>query len=62
MPEPGGGVQLVVDADEGRSDLPEQPVREYIASLSRELAEMARRDGDDPLGAVLDAAAMFAER
>lgn len=40
----------------------DQPVHEYIASLVRELAQMARRDGDESLGAVLDAAAMFARR
>lgn len=46
----------------GQGGEQDQPVREYIASLVRELAQMARRDGDEPLGAVLDAAAMFARR
>ena len=39
---------------------PEQrdfPVREYIGAMSVELAQMARWDGDEELGLLLDAAA-----
>ena len=35
---------------------PDFPVREYIGSMARELAGMARRDRDDVLAALLDAA------
>lgn len=36
---------------------PEYPVREYIGAMAQELAQMARWDGDDVLGALLDAVA-----
>ena len=36
---------------------PEYPVREYIGAMAQELAQMARWDGDDALGALLDAVA-----
>ena len=32
------------------------PVREYIGSMALELAEMARRDGDEALAVLLEAA------
>jgi hypothetical protein len=37
------------------------PVREYIAGMTQELAQMARWDGDDILAGMLDAAASRAE-
>ncbi|MES2833856.1 MAG: hypothetical protein V4707_03990 [Pseudomonadota bacterium] len=40
----------------------DSPVREYICALATELAQMARKEGDEPLGAVLDAAAVLAQR
>lgn len=40
----------------------DSPVREYICSLATELAHMARSDGDENLGAVLDVAAALAQR
>lgn len=39
----------------------EYPVREYIAGLAKELAQMARWDGDDCLAALLDIAVARAE-
>ena len=36
------------------------PVREYIAAMATELAQMARWDGDEPLGCALDVAARLA--
>jgi len=36
------------------------PVREYLASMSLELATMARRDGDGRLAALFDVAAEIA--
>ena len=38
----------------------EYPVREYIGSMVLELAQMARWDGDEPLGRLLDSAASLA--
>ncbi|MFN4091987.1 MAG: hypothetical protein ACK4FG_03715 [Brevundimonas sp.] len=38
------------------------PIREYICALATELAHMARTDGDENLGAVLDVAASLAQR
>lgn len=35
----------------------EYPVREYVAAMSRELAQMARWDGDETLAVLLEAAA-----
>ncbi len=34
------------------SDLADHPVREYVAAMARELAAMARWDGDEPLGSI----------
>ncbi len=42
--------------------LKDYPVREYIAALATELAQMARFDGDESLGASLDVAASLARR
>lgn len=38
------------------------PVRDYIAAMSRELAQMAEWDGDAALGEALTRAADMAER
>ena len=39
---------------------PEFPVREYIGAMALELAQMARWDGDEVLGRLLDSAATLA--
>lgn len=39
----------------------EYPVREYIAAMARELAQMARWDGDETLAVLLEAAEARAE-
>jgi len=39
----------------------EYPVREYIAGMAKELAQMARWDGDEFLAALLDIAVARAE-
>lgn len=39
---------------------PEFPVREYIGAMASELAQMARWDGDETLGRLLDSAAALA--
>ena len=36
--------------------VPDFPVREYICAMAAELAQMARWDGDEGLGRLLDAA------
>ena len=45
-----------------REPMQDSPIREYICSLATELAQMARTDGDENLGAVLDVAAALAQR
>lgn len=40
----------------------EFPVREYVGAMAAELAQMARWDGDEELGRLLDAAAEMAGR
>ena len=40
---------------------PEYPVREYVAAMTQELAQMARWDGDDVLAGMLEAASVRAE-
>lgn len=40
----------------------EYPVREYIAEMTFELAQMARWDGDEVLAELLEAAALRAEK
>ena len=52
--ETGRGVAAPADA------APEFPVREYIGAMSLELAQMARWDGDEALGRLLDSAAALA--
>ena len=42
---------------QGAPDQREYPVREYIGAMAAELAQMARWDGDDTLGQLLDAVA-----
>lgn len=45
-----------------REAVPEDyPVREYIAGMTRELAQMARWDGDEVLAGLLEAAVLRAE-
>lgn len=39
----------------------EYPVREYIAAMARELAQMARWDGDETLAVLLEAVEARAE-
>jgi hypothetical protein len=41
---------------------PPEPVRDYIAAMSDELAALARSIGDPRLAMILDLAATFAER
>lgn len=41
----------------GESEQRDFPVREYIGAMAVELAQMARWDGDEELGLLLDAAA-----
>ena len=41
---------------------PERAVREYVGAMARELASMARWDGDEALATLLDAAAEVADR
>lgn len=45
----------------GGTQNPEYPVREYIAGMARELAQMARWDGDEGLAALLEAAVIRAQ-
>ena len=47
---------------EACASMTDSPIREYICSLATELAQMARTDGDENLGAVLDVAAALAQR
>ncbi|WP_292082801.1 MULTISPECIES: hypothetical protein [unclassified Brevundimonas] len=41
-------------------DLADYPVREYVTSMARELARMARWDGDEALAGALEAASTMA--
>ena len=62
MPDPASQrAQLPVQAaaDDGADDY---PVREYIGSMAKQLAMMARSDGDEGLAALLDAAVERAAR
>jgi hypothetical protein len=40
----------------------DHPVREYVVAMARELASIARWDGDEALGKLLDGVADVAER
>lgn len=64
MQEQNARLQIVAEpaARGSGASIQDSPVREYICSLATELAQMARREGDEPLGAVLEAAAMLAQR
>ncbi|HEX8469713.1 MAG TPA: hypothetical protein VF633_01250 [Brevundimonas sp.] len=54
--QPGSpGVHTQRDTSELPSDL-EYPVREYIGGMTRELARMAREDGDEVLAVQLERA------
>lgn len=47
----------------GLDSLPDDyPVRDYVGSMSAELARMARWDGDEALARVLEAAVRLAEQ
>lgn len=46
----------------GAPDLSDYPVRDYVASMSTELALMARDDGDGLLAKSLEVAAELARR
>jgi hypothetical protein len=41
-------------------DLADYPVREHVTSMARELARMARWDGDEALAGALEAASTMA--
>lgn len=57
-----GGVRAGAPMSHTPSDLAEFPVREYIGAMAHELAQMARWDGDEPLGCLLDAVVLHAEQ
>ena len=60
------GEQAIVQTVDAPTDAsrdaakPEFPVREYIGAMALELAQMARWDGDEVLGRLLDSAATLA--
>lgn len=57
-PAPGG-----VASSAAINSLPDDyPVRDYVGSMSAELARMARWDGDEALARVLEAAVRLAEQ
>lgn len=56
VPEVVGAVQAAPP------DLTRYPVREYVASMSHELALMARDDGDGLLAKLLESASELARR
>ena len=63
MSSQGVGVPLQQDVSRvARSapDLADYPVREYVTSMARELARMARWDGDEALAGALEAASTMA--
>lgn len=64
MQDQNARLQVVAEPAVGRSKATtyDTPVREYICALATELAQMARMDGDEQLGAVLDVAALLARR
>jgi hypothetical protein len=49
-------------ARSGHDRLKDFPVREYVSAMARELAHMARGEGDEALAGVLDSAADMAAR
>lgn len=66
MPEPGVAPSVpAAEPGRPRGETPpakEYPVREYVAAMAVELAQMARWDGDDVLAQALDLAADLAAR
>ncbi len=64
MHETEASRRLGADGPRRRPDdyLKDYPVREYIAAMATELAQMARWDGDEHLGAALEAASALARR
>ncbi len=54
------GAPRATRADPEPERPPEFPVREYIGAMALELAQMARWDGDEALGRILDSAAALA--
>lgn len=63
MSSQGVGVPLQQDVSRIGSpapDLADYPVREYVTSMARELARMARWDGDEALAGALEAASTMA--
>lgn len=44
------------------NDAPSYAVREYIASMAQQLAQLAEREGDEALSTILLSAASLAER
>lgn len=60
-----GGSEPEHQATPGRKssppDLKDCPVREYVAAMAVELAQMARWDGDEKLACMLEAAAATAQ-
>jgi len=50
------------DIDQTPPDLTRYPVREYVASMSHELAIMAHEDGDGLLAKALEVASELARR
>jgi hypothetical protein len=63
MSSQGVGVPLQQDASRTMGptpDLADYPVREYVTSMARELARMARWDGDEALAGALEAASTMA--
>lgn len=65
MPDGASGHEQVATPVErrgaGTPHADDYPVREYIAAMAQELARMARWDGDDRLGVLLEQAASSAD-
>ena len=57
-----GGARTAGPMSHTPNDLADFPVREYIGAMAHELAQMARWDGDEPLGCLLDAVVLHAEQ
>lgn len=55
--ETAGATPIRAAPDEAETDF---PVREYISAMALELAQMARWDGDEALGRLLDSSAALA--
>jgi hypothetical protein len=63
---PGRGDESGRELQENRSaagaDMDDYPVREYVGSMSRELARLSRLEGDEVLAALLDVAVLIANQ